>query len=98
MIEVNINLVEENHRLVHAMQSGVAFMMNYDTKATDPKHLRVGVNNALVEASAIVKLLVDKGICTGDEYFVILNQMLREEVDRYQKEIKEVTGTEVTLA
>ena len=32
----------------HAMQTGVAFTMHQDSSQTDPKHLRVGINSAMV--------------------------------------------------
>ena len=49
-------------KAAHAMQSGVAFKMHTDPSETQPKHLRVGVNSAMVEQSAIAKLLIDKAL------------------------------------
>lgn len=50
---------------MHAMQSGVAFEGG---APLEPKHLRVGVNNALVSLDALVRLLVAKGVFELGEY------------------------------
>lgn len=78
----------------HGMQSGVAFEMHYvDTQsATQPKHLRVGVNNALVQHSALVKLLVEKDIITQDEYWKALADSMEEEVAFYEERARERLG------
>jgi hypothetical protein len=73
----------------HAMQSGVAMAMNYDASQTDPKHLKVGVNSALVTASAIVHLLIAKGVITEAEYFIGLANLMEDERDSYAKIIEE---------
>jgi hypothetical protein len=98
-MDVDPKLIKENLALLHAMQSGVAQKMNLGIRdaSTEPKHLRVGINNALVEASAIVTVLVDKGVFTPDEYFTALNWLLREEVTRYEKELSDHFGSKITL-
>lgn len=72
---------------LHAMQSGVKYEMNHpDTVgATAPKHLRVGVNNALVQQTALVRLLVEKDVITQDEYWKVLADAMEEEVARYEE-------------
>lgn len=79
---------------IHAMQSGVAYEMNYAkfASATEPKHLRVGVNNALVQQTAIVKLMVAKGIITMDEWWKTLADEMEAEVARYEVEIRQLLG------
>ena len=77
--------------LVHAMQSGVAMMMNRDggpqSGETSPKHLRVGVNSAMCDHAALARLLISKGIITEEEYMQgIMDEMARE-VERYEKKI-----------
>lgn len=84
--------------LSHAMQSGVAMEMNYHPNPTSPKHLRVGVNSAMVEHAALVRLLVSKGIITDEEYCKALRDGMKEEVSVYQKRLSEHFGREVTLA
>lgn len=73
----------------HAMQSGVAMAMNYDPSQTDPKHLKVGVNSAMVTASAIVHLLIAKGVITEAEYFSGLADLMESERDDYAKVVEE---------
>lgn len=72
----------------HAMQSGVAMEMgDLDDKSTDPKHLRVGVNSAMVETATLVKLLIDKGVFTVDEHLIELTEQMEAEAKRYQERI-----------
>ncbi len=72
----------------HAMQSGVAFKMQREPNGdTTPKHLRVGVNSAMVDTSTIVKLLVDKGVITMDEWFKALADGMEAEVKLYESEL-----------
>lgn len=82
----------------HAMQSGVAWDMTYESKDTDPKHLRVGVNSAHVSTSGLVSLLIEKGLFTVEEYSIALANAMDTEVDEYEKRIREhLGGTAVTL-
>lgn len=79
----------EYRRLAHALQSGVAMTMNYDSKDTEPKHLRTGLNLALVHDDAVVRLLIAKGIFTEEEYVDSINAALQEEVTRYEQSLNE---------
>lgn len=84
---------EERYRAAaHAMQSAVAYFMNVDGIATTPKHLRVGVNSAFVEHGALVKLLLEKGVFTEEEYYKALADKMEEEVESYRKMAVERTG------
>lgn len=84
----------------HAMQSGVAFMMSYDRKQTDPKHLRVGINGALCDQGGLVTLLIRKGLITEEEYLQAILQSMEAEVERYKADLVAATGgkTKITLA
>jgi len=53
--------------------------------ATSPKHLRVGVNSAMVEHTALVKLLVEKGILTEEEYITSQADAMEAEVALYEE-------------
>lgn len=81
----------------HAMQSGVAMKMHFDPKETEPKHLRVGVNAAMSEHSALAKLLIDKGLITDAEYIKALTDAMEAEAEKYRSEISEHTGANITL-
>ncbi len=82
----------EYHTLAHAMQSGVGMKMNYEPRETEPKHLRAGVNSAMVETSAIAILLMAKGIFTEEEYYQTLVQAMQNEVDLYKQWLSERLG------
>jgi hypothetical protein len=83
---------------LHAMQSGVAAMMNIDSADTQPKHLRVGVNSALVSSGAIVKLLIDKGLFTEAEWMKALADEMENEVIDYMHKLSEIYGKDVKLS
>lgn len=84
--------------LCHAMQSGVAFKMNYEPDGeTIPKHLRVGINTAMSDHGALVALLIEKGLITEDDYCDKLIEFMEREVASYQQEIAELTGANITL-
>jgi hypothetical protein len=82
----------------HAMQSGVAMKMNHDggpqRGETSPKHLRVGVNSAMVEHSALVRLLMAKGVITEDEYLTALADAMEAEKRLYETELRDHIGNE----
>lgn len=86
------DLKDEYLALCHAIQSGVAMMMNYNPKDTQVKHLRVGVNMALADSAALAKLLMAKGVFTELEYWTALNAQLREEKDNYERLVRDAVG------
>ena len=88
-------LKQEYMRLCHAMQSGVATLP--DDPGMQPKHLRVGVNSAMVETGTIVQLLIGKGIFTEVEFFETVNKMMAQEVEAYKKRIEEKFGGKVKV-
>lgn len=71
----------------HAMQTGVKLKMQKDPNDCSPKHLRVGVNSALVETSALASILMAKGIFTETEYREALADFMEREVESYRKEL-----------
>lgn len=81
----------------HAMQTGVAMTMEYEPKETQPKHLRVGVNAAMVEHSALAGLLIAKGLITEEEYLAALAKGMEDEADKYQTRVRKYLGPNVHL-
>lgn len=81
----------------HKMQSGVAAKYFYDTSDTTPKHVRVGINSAMVEAAALATILVDKGVCTEDEYFEALIAQMEVEANMYEAEVSSLMQANVRL-
>lgn len=78
----------------HAMQTGVAYVMEKDPSETTPKHLRVGVNSAMVDHGALAKLLIEKGIITEDEYFEALAEIMEAEAANYEKTVQDLYGSD----
>lgn len=89
--------------LQHMVQSGIAALQGHHQlhggrfPQCEPKHLRVGVNSAMVEASAMARILFAKGICTPREFFDQLIAVWNEEVDSYERLLREQIGPNVSL-
>lgn len=71
----------------HAMQTCVAIEMAIDPKPTEPKHLRVGVNSAMVCDGALATLLIEKGLFTLEEYTAALAASMEREVAGYRERL-----------
>lgn len=93
--------IEEAHKrynsAAHAMQTGVAYSIGLDGSEREPKHMRVGINSAMVNSHAVAELLIRKGVFTKDEYILQLADSMEMEVDRYKKYLKDKLGVEVEL-
>lgn len=88
---------ERYHSALRRMQSGVAAFMNLNSKETEPKHLRVGVNSAHVSIAALVRLLTERGLVTELDYFRFVAEEMEREVKGYEEQLSVRTGAEVTL-
>lgn len=85
-------------RATHAMQTGVATEMELGMpSATEPKHLRVGVNTALCDHGGLVRLLIVKGVITEEEYLEAIADEMEKEAARYTDHIEKALGRKVTL-
>jgi hypothetical protein len=83
----------EYARLGHAIQTGVAYEMNNPTiKATDPKHLRTGLNCVMADFGSLGRLLIAKGLITEDEYYEAVLTGLRAEVSAYERRLNAAYG------
>lgn len=80
----------------HAMQTGVALEHARGSDDATPKHLRVGINSALVNDAALVRLLIDKGVLTLAEYERAVADQMEREVADYEARLS-ATGTQVKL-
>ncbi len=78
--------------LAHAMQTGVAYKMERGSSETSPKHLRVGVNAAMSDHTALAQLLMKKGVISEDEYLDALIEAMEREVQMYQTELSKLYG------
>jgi len=88
----------------HAVQAGVAMEMNDDPpsisgSAASPKMLRTGVNLAMVEHGALVRMLIAKGLFTEKEYFEELVKGVEDEKRLYEERLSARYGgrTKITL-
>jgi hypothetical protein len=84
-------------RAMHGVQSGVAAKMAYDDKDTSPKHLRTGVNSAMVQHSGLVLLLMRKGVIGEGEYWAAMADAAEQERALYERWLSERTGASVHL-
>lgn len=82
---------------MHAIQTGVAVHMQFEPSIATPKHLRVGIDSAMVNDAALVRLLVKKGLITHEEYGEELRLEANREVDRSEATIQAITGSKVSL-
>lgn len=91
-------LREEYLSHLHAVQSGIKVKIDLGDDFATSKHLRVGVDSAMVSDRALVSLLVAKGVFTEREYLESLVRAAREERTRTENELSERLGRKVTLA
>lgn len=85
-------LIDEYNRLCHAMMTGVGYDLEYNRKQAEPKHVRSGINSALVSHSALAKLLMAKGLITDLEYWQAVVTEMDAEVKRYEASLEARTG------
>ena len=88
---------ERYEAAAHAVQTGVAYDLERDPSSGTPKHLRVGVNLAMVNDAALTRLLVEKGIITESEYAKAVADETEREAARYEALLRAVYGANVTL-
>lgn len=97
----------ENTRLRHALQTGIlweqqydehaAFYQNNPTLANIVKHLRTGLDCAMVEQAAIIHLLIDKGLITEAEYFEKSLEFFRREIKNCEARLSAQMGRTIHL-
>lgn len=79
---------------MHGVQSYVAYSIQAlgDNKAgADHKHLRTGINAAMVSDEAVARLLIAKGVFTELEYYEALAVAAEEELARFNSRYQGVT-------
>ncbi len=85
---------EGGEKALHAMQTGVEMMMQKGHKETLPKHLRVGVNSAMIDSAAVASLLIEKGVFTEEEYYERLGDFAERDAASYAAMVNEAFGTD----
>ena len=84
-------------KAAHAMQTGVAMKRDIDPTETQPKHLRVGVNSAMVDTATLVSLLISKGLITKEEWMAAVTMAMETEVKLYETELEKLIGKPIKL-
>lgn len=102
-----IDELQDRYRAaLHAMQSGVRAVIHLDedhsgadpnTWSHSPKHLRVGINSAMIESAAIARVLLNKKIIGEEEYWQMLVEVAEEEKRKYEVELTERYGKPIAL-
>lgn len=90
----------DNERYIaaaHAMQSGVKFDQEYGSSDGTSKHLRTGINSAMVNDAAIARLLIEKGLFTEEEYMKAVADEMEKEVARYERILSDKLGRDIKL-
>ncbi len=84
--------------LLHAIQSGVkaTIELGISNEAT-PKHLRTGINSALINISALGQTLIEKGIITFEEWRDNEIKLLEQEVKDYENNLSKAIGKKIRL-
>lgn len=91
-------LLERIRTAQHAMQTGVAYenaKLPYDFD--HHKHLRVGVNSAMVEIGALAELLISKGIITEEEILSAYAKGHEREQTKYEEIVSKLYGANIKL-
>lgn len=87
--------------LAHQIQTAIAAELEVDPSSGTPKHLRVGVNMAMCDIAALVDLMIEKGVCTQQEFSDKQLYYMAKERDRCVGEFRNKAGvppeTKVTV-
>ena len=77
------------YQRMHAVQSAIAFSLSTGAVDASPKHLRVGVDSAMVQIGATGMILIEKGVCTELEYFQAMAEFASRELESREAEMPE---------
>src|ERR1700677_3493094 len=98
---------ERYMKLAHAVQTGVAMTLaidhpevadiNSNQNLREHKHLRTGIDTSKSDHGALVKLLIEKGIFTQDEYLDALLIMIQQEKEAYERKLSVHFGKQINL-
>ena len=105
-----MNLLEfesEDISLRHAIQTGVKYEQEIGEDgsfyrlnthlANILKHIRTGLNCAMVEHAIITRLLLNKGLITEAEYVEVAREELTREIKKYEEMLSNHFGREIKL-
>lgn len=90
-------LLDEYKGEMGKMQSGVMATHAYNATDGEPKHLRVGINAAMVNHDALVRLLIECGIINEYHYLTELVASAKREREGYEERLSKHYGSKVVL-
>lgn len=84
---------------VHGVQSAIDVAMNTypDYRATEEKHMRVGVDMSKADMCGLANLMIRKGLITLDEYMEAMRLGANHELAMREIEHYERTGVKVSF-
>jgi len=89
---MNENQGRRYEAAMHKIQSAIAYALANGDEMASPKHLRVGVNSAMASDKAVAAILIEKGICTREEYVAAVVKAAEEEAQQTEALIRERLG------
>lgn len=91
-------LNEQYYAEGHGVQTGIATRLELDPTFATMKDIRVGLDTSKADMGGLVDLLISKGVFTSLEYMEAIVKSMREERERWEKDIsKRLGGKKVTL-
>ena len=72
----------------HGVQTAIAFDISEGRKATEPKHMRTGIDMSKADMLGLAVLLIKKGIITYDEYIEAMRLSANEELAMREEEVE----------
>ncbi len=77
---------------MHGVQSAIAYRIGRGEDLATSKHLRVGVDSAMVTDAALARLLIKKGVFTAEEYAEEIRLEANRELDRAEDQARAEMG------
>lgn len=87
------DVTDRYQRAAHRVQTAIATLMAMPGyNATDPKHLRVGIDMSKSDMGGLATLLIEKGVITQDEYIEAVTAAAEREALSFERQIQALLG------
>lgn len=98
VVDIEIeNLRARYMAAMHGVQAGIAMLIEQGETLATPKHLRVGIDSAMVSDAALVQLLIEKGVISELEYYESLVKYADMERETLERRLSDKLGVPVNL-
>lgn len=77
---------------LHGMQSATMYEQTNGSDSGTPKHLRTGINAAMSDHAALVRILISKGILTEQEYIEAIRLEMNNELYLHEERAMDTTN------